>query len=78
MKYNKMVEGRFIERPNRFIAMVDVNGVIEKCHVKNTGRCRELLVPDARVFLEESGNPDRKTSINTDTEVKAYQYCKML
>lgn len=61
MKYNKMVEGRFIERPNRFIAMVDVNGVIEKCHVKNTGRCRELLVPDARVFLEESGNPDRKT-----------------
>lgn len=62
MKYKNIVEGRFISRPNRFIAHIDINGYEEVCHVKNTGRCRELLVPDARVFLEKSDNPNRKTA----------------
>lgn len=61
MKYNNIAEGRFISRPNRFIANVEIGGEIVVCHVKNTGRCRELLLPGARVFLEESGNPNRKT-----------------
>ena len=59
--YDKIVKGKFIERPNRFIAYVDIDGKIEKCHVKNTGRCRELLIPGAIVYLEESSNSNRKT-----------------
>ncbi|MGN0667244.1 MAG: DNA/RNA nuclease SfsA [Huintestinicola sp.] len=62
MRYNNTVEGRFISRPNRFIAYAEINGTIEMCHVKNTGRCRELLVPNARVILEKSDNPARKTA----------------
>ena len=61
MRYREVIEGRFIDRPNRFIAHVLVNGVEETVHVKNTGRCRELLLPDAEVRLEVSGNPNRKT-----------------
>ena len=52
---------RFFDRPNRFIAHVDVNGTVETVHVKNTGRCRELLLPGAAVRLEVSDNPKRKT-----------------
>ncbi len=52
MRYGKIVEGCFISRPNRFIALVDIDGVTETVHVKNTGRCRELLTPGARVILE--------------------------
>lgn len=61
MEYHKIVEGTFLARPNRFIAHVEVDGVQEVCHVKNTGRCRELLVPGCTVYLEESDNPARKT-----------------
>ena len=61
MKYTRITQGRFLERPNRFIALVEIDGQIEKCHVKNTGRCRELLVPGALVWLEKSDNPNRKT-----------------
>ncbi|MBQ8044620.1 MAG: DNA/RNA nuclease SfsA [Clostridia bacterium] len=61
MKYRKIVEGKFIERPNRFTSFCEVDGEVCKCHVKNTGRCRELLLPGVRVFLEEGDNPDRKT-----------------
>ena len=61
MKYNKMVKAKFIERPNRFVAYCDINGKVEKIHVKNTGRCKELLVPGCTVYLEESDNPSRKT-----------------
>ena len=61
MKYNKVERGIFKKRPNRFIAYVEINGREEICHVKNTGRCRELLIPGALVFLEESDNPNRKT-----------------
>ncbi len=61
MKYNNILKGTFIFRPNRFIAMVDIDGAVHTCHVKNTGRCRELLVKGATVILQESDNPLRKT-----------------
>ena len=61
MKYNSIVQGVFKSRPNRFIAYVEIDGVQETVHVKNTGRCKELLVPDAHVILEVSDNPSRKT-----------------
>lgn len=61
MKYENIVPARFLSRPNRFIARVELNGREETVHVKNTGRCRELLVPGRTVWLEESGNPARKT-----------------
>ena len=60
MKYNKTVKAIFIERPNRFVAKVSLDGEDIYCHVKNTGRCRELLVPGATVWLEDSENPARK------------------
>lgn len=61
MNYGKIVKGRFKDRPNRFIAHVEIDGVVETVHVKNTGRCRELLQPNALVYLEEGMNPERKT-----------------
>lgn len=61
MTYQNMIPGIFLRRPNRFIAHVTINGAEEVCHVKNTGRCRELLVPGARVWCEKSDNPGRKT-----------------
>ena len=61
MIYNRMVPGTFLERPNRFIAYVEIEGRKETVHVKNTGRCAELLQTGARVYLQESDNPDRKT-----------------
>lgn len=61
MKYKNTIIAKFIERPNRFIARVDVNGTIETVHVKNTGRCRELLISGVLVVLEKSDNPLRKT-----------------
>ena len=61
MQYQTVVPGRFLARPNRFIAQVEAEGAVQTVHVKNTGRCRELLVPGARVWLEESANPARKT-----------------
>jgi len=61
LKYREIVDGIFLDRPNRFIAHVNVNGVVETVHVKNTGRCRELLLPGAAVRLEVSDNPKRKT-----------------
>lgn len=59
--YHALREATFLARPNRFIARCTVDGREEVCHVKNTGRCRELLLPGARVWLEESDNPARKT-----------------
>lgn len=61
MKYRRITEGKFLSRPNRFTAEVEINAQVQICHVKNTGRCRELLVPGACVYLEESTNPTRKT-----------------
>ena len=53
MKYTNIITGKFIDRPNRFIATVEVAGSVEKAHVKNTGRCRELLVSGAQIYLED-------------------------
>lgn len=61
MKYKSVIRGDFISRPNRFIAMVSVNNNVETVHVKNTGRCKELLVEGATVYLSVSDNPARKT-----------------
>lgn len=54
MRYGHTVRGTFLSRPNRFVARVEVDGVVESVHVKNTGRCREILVPGATVILEDS------------------------
>ena len=62
MRYRKVILGVFLQRPNRFIAYCEIDGNVEKCHVKNTGRCRELLVPGAEVFLSVSDNPARSTA----------------
>lgn len=61
MKYKKIIHGTFHSRPNRFIAKVYLNEELETVHVKNTGRCKELLIPGAEVILEVSDNPARKT-----------------
>ncbi len=61
MQYQTVREGRFLSRPNRFIARVELDGAEETVHVKNTGRCRELLVPGATVYLAEGENLNRKT-----------------
>ena len=61
MIYNNIKSGIFISRPNRFIAHIEIDGKVEVCHVKNTGRCRELLIPGVRVVVQQSSNPDRKT-----------------
>ena len=62
MLYENIVQGTFLERPNRFVAYVELAGKRETVHVKNTGRCKELLQPGATVYLEKSLNPDRKTA----------------
>ena len=61
MIYENICKGHFIDRPNRFIAHVEINGVVETVHVKNTGRCAELLKPGTEVYLQDSKNPARKT-----------------
>ena len=61
MKYTKIIKGSFLSRPNRFIAKVLIDGKEETVHVKNTGRCRELLQPGVTVYLYVSDNPLRKT-----------------
>lgn len=67
MKYQRIVHAKFIDRPNRFIAHVELDGEVETVHVKNTGRCRELLLPGASVLLEEGTNPARKTKFDLVT-----------
>lgn len=61
MQYNNIIHGCFLSRPNRFIAQVRVNSITETVHVKNTGRCRELLLPGAEVILEDHAGEMRKT-----------------
>ena len=61
MKYGNILRATFLSRPNRFVAHVEINGRKEIVHVKNTGRCRELLIPGCEVWLTEPGTPDRKT-----------------
>ena len=64
MIYPEVREGVFLERPNRFIARVELEGELLTVHVKNTGRCRELLLPGARVLLTPGQNPRRKTAFD--------------
>lgn len=64
MKYSKVVKARFLSRPNRFVSYCEVDGKTEVVHVKNTGRCRELLTENATVYLSVSDNPDRKTKFD--------------
>lgn len=70
MKYNKMIKAKFIERPNRFVAYCEIDGEVEKVHVKNTSRCKELLIPGCEVYLEESNNPSRATRYSLITTKK--------
>ena len=64
MKYEKIKKGIFLKRPNRFLAQVLIDGKEELCHVKNTGRCKELLVPNAEVYVECHDNEKRKTKFS--------------
>ena len=64
MRYDNMTPGTFLARPNRFIAHVQIDGQTEIVHVKNTGRCRELLVPGCTVYCQRSDNPNRKTKFD--------------
>ena len=64
MHYQAITTGYFLSRPNRFIAQVETAEGIQTVHVKNTGRCRELLIPGALVYLEQSMNPSRKTQFD--------------
>ena len=77
MKYGKMIKGTFLSRPNRFIAQVEIDGKEETVHVKNTGRCRELLPPGAEVWCEVSNNPSRKTKYDLITVRKGDRLINM-
>ncbi len=77
MRYQNMVPGVFRARPNRFIAHVEIGGQTEICHVKNTGRCRELLPEGAKVWCEESSNPNRKTKFDLITVQKGRRLINM-
>lgn len=70
MQYGTMVEGIFVSRPNRFIAKVIIDGMETVCHVKNTGRCKELLVPGCRVWLQRENGEKRKTLFSLITVEK--------
>lgn len=77
MRYENMVRGTFLARPNRFIAHVEIDGVMEVCHVKNTGRCRELLSVGAKVWCQRSDNPNRKTKFDLITVHKGDRLINM-
>lgn len=77
MKYRKMIPAKFLERPNRFIAYVDIAGKRTKVHVKNTGRCKELLQENATVYLEESDNKERSTAYDLVVVDKAGRLINM-
>ena len=77
MRYDNMVAGIFRSRPNRFIAYIDIDGKTEVCHVKNTGRCRELLPPGVAVFCQRSDNPNRKTRYDLITVRKGHRLINM-
>lgn len=70
MKYQNVVNAKFIARPNRFIAEVEIDGKREVVHVKNTGRCKELLIPGCEVYLTAPGTPNRKTKYDLIAVVK--------
>ena len=77
MHYDNMVKGQFVSRPNRFIAHVEIQGQTEIVHVKNTGRCRELLPVGAAVWCQRSNNPNRKTKYDLITVQKGHRLINM-
>ena len=77
MRYENMVPGIFLARPNRFIAHVEIAGQVEVCHVKNTGRCRELLPEGARVWCQAFDSPKRKTKFDLITVQKGQRLINM-
>ena len=77
MQYSNMVPGKFLARPNRFIAHVEIDGNTEIVHVKNTGRCRELLPLGAEVWCHKSDNPNRKTKYDLITVRKGERLINM-
>ncbi len=77
MKYANMTPGNFLSRPNRFIAHVEIHGLAEVVHVKNTGRCRELLPAGAEVWCQKSDNPNRKTKYDLITVRKGSRLINM-
>ena len=77
MQYGKMVEGVFLARPNRFIAHVEIDGEAQVCHVKNTGRCRELLPSGAKVWCLDAASPSRKTRYDLITVQKGERLINM-
>ena len=77
MKYENMTPGKFLARPNRFIAHIEIDGQTEVVHVKNTGRCRELLPVGADVWCQRSDNPNRKTKYDLITVQKGRRLINM-
>ena len=77
MHYDNTVPGLFLSRPNRFIAHVEIDGQVEMCHVKNTGRCRELLPAGASVWCQKSSSPNRKTKYDLITVKKGSRLINM-
>ena len=77
MYYENIVKGRFIERPNRFIAFCEIDGEIQRCHVKNTGRCKELLTDGATVFLNHVPGEKRKTAYDLIGVIKGDKMINM-
>ena len=77
MTYKNMTPGVFLARPNRFVAHVEIDGQTEICHVKNTGRCRELLVAGCTVWCQRSSNPNRKTKFDLIAVQKGHRIINM-
>lgn len=77
MKYENISPARFIRRPNRFIAHILHEGEEKICHVKNTGRCKELLTPGAEILVQEAANPDRKTAFDLISVYKGERLINM-
>lgn len=77
MIYNNIKPAKFIERPNRFIAYIEINGAQEVCHVKNTGRCKELLTEGAAVYVQEFDSSSRKTKYDLISVYKGERLINM-
>ena len=77
MKYDNIFSAKFISRPNRFIAEVEINGKHEIVHVKNTGRCKEILTDGAKVYVQYSDNPTRKTKYDLISVLKGNELINM-
>lgn len=75
MKYDNIIQGKFLERPNRFIAYVEIDGKKQVCHVKNTGRCKELLIPDKSiVYVQDHGTDIKRKTRYSLIAVKKNEY----